>query len=55
MKLHTEIFIGAKFVNDMSTFFVDKLDQKFLLSQNYKNVYTNTPALVPFEEVLLLD
>ena len=35
VKLHTEIFIGAKFVNDMSTFFVDKPDQKFLLSENY--------------------
>ena len=36
MKLHTETFIGAKFDNDMdmSTFFVDKPDQKYFLLQH---------------------
>ena len=29
--LHTEIFIGANFDNDISTFYVDKADQKFFL------------------------
>ena len=34
MNLHTETFIGPKFYNDMSTFFVDKPDKKFLLFKN---------------------
>ena len=34
VKLHTETFIGAKFDNDMSTFFVDNSDQTFLLFKN---------------------
>ena len=31
MKLHTDTLLSAKFDNDMSTFFVDNPDQKFLL------------------------
>ena len=34
MKLHTETFIGAKFDNDISTFFVDNPEQIFFLFQN---------------------
>ena len=34
VKLHTETFIGAKFDNDMSTFFADNPDQQFLLLQH---------------------
>ena len=33
VKLHTDIFIGAKFDNDMSTWFVDNPDQKLILFQ----------------------
>ena len=34
VKLHTDTLLNAKFDNDMSTFFVDNPDQKFLLLQN---------------------
>ena len=34
VKLHTETFIGAKFDNDISTFFADNPDQWFLLFQH---------------------
>ena len=34
MKLHTDTLLSAKFDNDMSTFFVDNPDQKFLLFQH---------------------
>ena len=34
VKLHTETFIGANFDNNISTFFVDYTDQKFLLLQS---------------------
>ena len=34
MKLQTETFIWAKFDNDISTFFVNHTDQKFLLFQS---------------------
>ena len=33
VKLHTKTFIGAKFDNDMRTFFVDNLDQKLIMFQ----------------------
>ena len=55
MKLPTEIFLRAKLDNDMSTFFVDNSDQKFLLFQNlgaYKDAYTPTLALIPIEQVV---
>ena len=45
VKLHTEIFIGAKFDNDMSTFFVDNPDQKLILFQIllvYMHSYSST-------------
>ena len=35
LKLHTDTFLSAKFDNDMSSFFVDKPDQKFLLFKNF--------------------
>ena len=34
MKLHTDTLLSVKFDNDMSTFFVDNPDQKFLLFQH---------------------
>ena len=34
VKLHTDTLLSAKFDNDMSTFFVDNADQKFLLFQH---------------------
>ena len=34
VKLHTDTFLSAQFDNDMSTLFVDDLDQKFLLFKN---------------------
>ena len=34
VKLHTDTLLSAKFDNDMSTFFVDNPDQKFLLFWN---------------------
>ena len=34
MILHTDIFLRAKFDNDINTFFVDNPDQKFVLFQN---------------------
>ena len=34
VKLHTDTFLSAKFDNDMSTFFVDKPEKKFLLFKN---------------------
>ena len=34
VKLHTDTVLSAKFDNDMSTLFVDDLDQKFLLFKN---------------------
>ena len=33
VKLHTKTFLGAKFDNDMRTFFVDNLDQKLIMFQ----------------------
>ena len=33
VKLHTKTFIGAKFDNDMRTFFVDNPDQKLIIFQ----------------------
>ena len=34
MKLHTEVFMSAKFDNEMNTFLVSNSDQNFLLVQN---------------------
>ena len=52
MKLHTEVFIGAKFDNDMSTIFLDNPDQKFIVFQKFSDAYTPTTALISFEQVL---
>ena len=34
VELHSDTFLSAKFDNNLSTFFVDKPDQKFILLQN---------------------
>ena len=38
VKLHANTFLSAKFDIDMSTFFVDKPEKKFLLFKNFKNL-----------------
>ena len=63
VKLHIETFIGAKFDNDLTAFFVDNPDKKLLLFKNLLNTstltlnfllyaYTSTLTLIPFGEVL---
>ena len=47
VKLHTDTLLNAKFDNDMSTFFVDNPDQKFLLFQFSELTRMHTLLLLP--------
>ena len=44
VKLHSDTFLSAKFDNDISTFFVDKQDKKFLLFKNLLGCIHSHPS-----------
>ena len=45
VKLHTDTFLSAKFENDLSTFFVDKPNKKFLMFKNLLGWIHSQPSL----------